>query len=290
LNFVHHYISANKPVIFRNALEGWPASEKWNVEYLKQVLSDKEISVACTPNGKADAVHEGKFIKPMEVKMKFNQFMQFMTNKRRFNNLPDKEEEEFNGMNSWNTIFYAQHQNSSLTKEFQELMQDVPEQLGFAVRAFNNLPDAVNLWIGDGQSTSSLHKDPYENIYCVLAGKKIFTLYPPTDVVNVPYKNYNEAHYHFEDNEWKIVDEDTQVPWIDVDPDKQTREEIIQVYPRYKHATPFKVEIGPGDALYLPSLWLHQVAQDHNEEGVVVAVNYWHDMQYGPLFNYNQLL
>ncbi|KAF0981735.1 hypothetical protein FDP41_012392 [Naegleria fowleri] len=296
LNFIQHYVSFNKPVVFRNAVCDWPAFDKWNVNYFKQVIGEREISVACTPNGKADAVHDGKFIKPMELKMSFSQFIRLLQNKRRLlkEDISPEEakEEDVNGMNSMNTIFYAQHQNSSLTKEYPFLMEDVPEYLGFAVRAFNNLPDAVNLWIGDSQSTSSLHKDPYENIYCVIAGKKIFTLYPPTDVVNVPYKNYQEAHYKFdfEKKEWKIEDEATTVPWIDIDPDKESREEMEKKYPRYKYATPLKVEIGPGDALYLPSLWLHQVAQEHNEEGVVIAVNYWHDMQYGPLFNFNQFL
>jgi jumonji domain-containing protein 7 len=59
-------------------------------------------------------------------------------------------------------------------------------------------PDAVNLWIGDSRSVTSIHSgesdnsfarfvngpsapDPYENIYCVIRGKKIFTLFPPSE-------------------------------------------------------------------------------------------------------------
>ena len=295
LNFIQHYLGQNKPVVFRNAITDWPAFGKWNSRHLVDLLKDKEMSVACTPSGRADAVDEkeGLFIKPMEVKMKFNQFMKLLQNKKRTRTEEEAkslQEEAFNGMDSMNSVFYAQHQNSSLTKEFPELLNDVPENLPFAVKAFENMPDAVNLWIGDGQSTSSLHKDPYENIYCVLAGEKIFTLYPPSDIINVPYKHYKEAHYKFEDGKWSIEEEESEVPWISIDPDEQTPEEIIEQYPRYKNATPFKVVIGPGDALYLPSLWLHQVAQQHNEEGIVLAVNYWHDMQYGALYNYNHFL
>ena len=120
LNFIHHYVMMNRPVIFRNAIPDWPALEKWNVDYFKKVIGDKEISVACTPNGKADAVHEGKFIKPMEIKMEFSKFIKLIQNKRRTleQDIPKEQadEEEYNGMNSMNTIFYAQHQNSSLTK------------------------------------------------------------------------------------------------------------------------------------------------------------------------------
>ena len=44
-------------------------------------------------------------------------------------------------------------------------------------------PDAVNLWIGGSHSQTSLHKDPYENLYAVLRGSKTFTVLPPTEGV-----------------------------------------------------------------------------------------------------------
>ena len=55
------------------------------------------------------------------------------------------------------------------------------EDLQFAYESFNASPDAINLWIGNHQSLSSIHKDHYENIYIVLRGQKKFTLLPPTD-------------------------------------------------------------------------------------------------------------
>lgn len=33
--------------------------------------------------------------------------------------------------------------------------------------------------MGYNDSVSSMHKDPYENIYCVVQGEKHFTLMPP---------------------------------------------------------------------------------------------------------------
>ena len=43
----------------------------------------------------------------------------------------------------------------------------------------------------------SVHKDPYENIYCVIAGYKDFLLIPPSDAPWVPYKKYAVASYNF---------------------------------------------------------------------------------------------
>lgn len=41
----------------------------------------------------------------------------------------------------------------------------------------------------------SVHKDPYENIYCVISGHKDFILIPPVDVHNVPRAKYPSAVY-----------------------------------------------------------------------------------------------
>lgn len=43
----------------------------------------------------------------------------------------------------------------------------------------------------------TVHKDPYENIYCVISGYKDFILIPPTDAPWVPYKSYPLASYKY---------------------------------------------------------------------------------------------
>lgn len=40
-----------------------------------------------------------------------------------------------------------------------------------------------------------VHKDPYENIYCVISGEKEFIIHPPTDLPWIPYKKYPTAIY-----------------------------------------------------------------------------------------------
>ena len=82
-----------------------------------------------------------------------------------------------------------------------------------------------------------MHKDPYENIYCVVSGEKEFILHPPTDLPWIPYEKFHSAVYkeigkekwiteppkvsmstdsvNLEDKEEKSAD---LVPWIVVDP------------------------------------------------------------------------
>ncbi len=42
------------------------------------------------------------------------------------------------------------------------------------------------------------------------------------------------------------------------------------------YASPLKVRVEAGDALYLPSLWFHHLRQSHG----CIAVNFWYDMEF----------
>lgn len=51
---------------------------------------------------------------------------------------------------------YIQKQNSNLTTDFAELLEDLPlGDLQFAYEAFNKEPDAVNFWMGDERAITS---------------------------------------------------------------------------------------------------------------------------------------
>ena len=69
------------------------------------------------------------------------------------------------------------------------------------------------------------------------------------------------------------------------DPDLPTEEKDGQGEMGYREiARPMRVTLEKGDMLYLPALWYHKVSQSCGEEGICVAVNYWHDMEYGGSF------
>lgn len=92
-------------------------------------------------------------------------------------------------------IAYLQSQDSNLTSDkgagdLSPLLQDIFEQgdhnkerysLAWADEAMGKQPEATNLWIGSEKSKTSMHRDHYENLFTVLRGTKIFTLYPPSE-------------------------------------------------------------------------------------------------------------
>ena len=49
---------------------------------------------------------------------------------------------------------------------------------------------AFNFWMGKNRSVSAMHKDHYENIYCVVEGEKHFTLVSPFDYIYLQEGEY----------------------------------------------------------------------------------------------------
>jgi len=181
-------------------------------------------------------------------------------------------------------IYYIQKQCSNLMKELSCLLPDVEEDIKFGSEAFGVSPDAINFWMGDKRAVTSMHKDNYENLYCVLRGEKTFTLIPPTDRPFVPYKTYPLARWqeNRSTNQFEIIDEEGSVPWVAVDPIHPD----LKTYPDFSHAKTITVKVQAGEMLYLPSLWFHHVQQSHG----CIAVNYWYDMNYDIKFNYYQFM
>ncbi|PNF29949.1 hypothetical protein B7P43_G07280 [Cryptotermes secundus] len=421
LEFYRDWVATNLPVLIKGAVNDWPAVGKWNVQFLRNYLGEKLVMVAVTPNGYADAITKGNmeqlseyFVTPEERVMPMSEFLNALENR-----------DQYPG------VFYIQRQNSNLTEDFPELVPDVGRDVPWATEAFGHEPEAANIWIGDKRAITSMHKDPFENIYCVISGYKDFILHPPTDRPWIPYKKCPLASYKeispgifdvvpcgavhcktsndlkgvnqkqtysddcvnntatakdmktlcndsdevtcgiaaeelnllnknsdiechdgsFSDgfinflsrlkvddnvkvqtkglyemyvNEHKVetrnhggpchmchkhvhkrastlsyIDHDDDksqgisktssdisdantVPWICIDPLSPD----YASYPLYRNATPIKVRVEAGDALYLPSLWFHHVQQSH----ACIAVNYWYDMQYDLKYAYFQFL
>ncbi|XP_063586150.1 bifunctional peptidase and (3S)-lysyl hydroxylase Jmjd7-like isoform X2 [Penaeus indicus] len=268
LQFYRDWVAANKPVIIKGAVKHWPAINKWSFDYLRKKIGDKRVSVAVTPNGYADAPNKGYFVMPEERFMLFADFLNIMEK-------PDSQP----------GIYYVQKQNSNFTEEFPEILQDASPEVSWFSEALGKEPDAVNFWMGDERAVTSMHKDHYENIYCVVSGYKDFVLLPPSDIAWVPYKKYPAATYKEVQPGEFIIQEDIEtgsVPWICVDPLRPD----LEKYPQYKHASPVFCRVHAGDALFLPSLWFHHVRQSH----ACIAVNYWYDMEYDIKYNYYKFI
>jgi hypothetical protein len=118
------------------------------------------------------------------------------------------------------------------------------------------LPGVVpNFWLGNALTVPVHHDHPY-NLACVVAGRRRFTLFPPDQVGNL----YIGPLEHTPSG----------APISVVHPNPPDFER----YPRYREALAAAqvAEMAPGDALYIPPLWFHQVEA---LEKVNLLINYW---------------
>lgn len=119
------------------------------------------------------------------------------------------------------------------------------------------LPEGTlpRIWIGNRISVQT-HFDLYENIACVVAGRRRFTLIPPDQLANLYVGPF----------EFTLAGPPVSL----VRPDDWDR----TAHPRFAEAltTARSAELGPGDAIFIPYCWWHHVK---SLTPFNVLVNYW---------------
>ncbi|KAF5925526.1 hypothetical protein HPG69_001973 [Diceros bicornis minor] len=245
LHFYRDWVCPNRPCIIRNALRHWPALQKWSLPYLRATVGSTEVSVAVTPDGYADAVRGDRFVMPAERRLPLSCVLDVLE-----------------GQAQHPGVLYVQKQCSNLPTELPQLLPDLEPHVPWASEALGKMPDAVNFWLGEAAAVTSLHKDHYENLYCVVSGEKHFLLHPPSDRPFIPYELYTPATYQLtEEGSFTMVDEEAmeKVPWIPLDPLAPD----VARYPSYSQAQALHCTVRAGEMLYLPALWFHHVQQSH---------------------------
>jgi hypothetical protein len=111
------------------------------------------------------------------------------------------------------------------------------------------------MWVGN-QATVAPHYDIHDNLACVVAGQREFTLFPPEQINNL-YPG-------------PTLRTPAGVPISMVD----IKNPDYNCFPRYKEAVKagFQATLEPGDAIYIPALWWHGV---ESLKTFNILVNYW---------------
>lgn len=138
-----------------------------------------------------------------------------------------------------------------------------------AVSAFDYLPDFARenvlaivppstvprLWMGNGITTPT-HYDMNDGVACVVAGRKRFTLFPPDQLPNL------------------------YVGPLDMGPGGRPTSMVRLAAPDFDRFPKFRdalaaaevAELEPGDAVFIPNLWWHNV---ESLDPVNLLVNFW---------------
>ncbi|MDJ0910003.1 MAG: cupin-like domain-containing protein [Woeseiaceae bacterium] len=113
----------------------------------------------------------------------------------------------------------------------------------------------VSFWLGNNTRVSA-HFDFPDNVACVVAGQRRFTLFPPDQIDNLYIGPIDRTP------------SGQAISLVDfADPD-------FERFPKFEQAleTAVSYELQPGDAIFIPSMWWHHVESlsDFN-----LLVNYW---------------
>ena len=111
------------------------------------------------------------------------------------------------------------------------------------------------IWIGNRSSVAP-HFDEADNIACLVAGRRRFTIFPPEQVANL---YIGPLDFTMAGQPASMVDLAA--------PD-------LERFPRFAKALQhaFVADLEPGDAIFIPALWWHGV---QSTEPFNILVNYW---------------
>jgi hypothetical protein len=233
-----------RPAVFRGMVSDWPAvraaaeSPAAAVRYLQRFDSGVAVDALLT----APAIDGQIFYNDSMSGFNFHR-----------NRLPLSAVAE-------QVLRYAQFPKSPAVAAQSALIRDCLP--GFAAEnSLSLIADTVlpRIWLGN-QITTPTHVDEWNNLGCVVAGRRRFTLFPPEQISNLYIGPLDFAP--------------TGAAMSLV----SLRHPDFARFPRFRDALAAAqtAELAPGDAVFIPPLWWHHV---ESLEPFNVLVNYWwHDL------------
>lgn len=238
-------IAAAEPVILKGVASDWAlvkaglASDQQAIDYLRSFYNGRTV---------------GTFVGPPEIKGRFfyNENLtglNFETKRLPMDEVLESIRKHLNEHNP--PVFYI----TSTTLDACLPGLRAENDLVFNDQMFAGNAPLTSIWIGNPTLVSA-HYDAPNNIACCVTGRRRFTLFPPEQIHNL-YPGPLEP-----------TPGGQAISMVDfADPD-------FKQYPRFKEALASAqvADLEPGDALFYPSMWWHQVEATAPFN---VLINYW---------------
>jgi hypothetical protein len=114
-----------------------------------------------------------------------------------------------------------------------------------------NVYTKINMWIAARRTITDAHYDMMHNLLAQLQGARVVTLFPPSETPFMYPYPMRTLHWHHSQ--------------VQVDAPDLSR------FPRFSQARAVRVELTPGDILFIPRGWWHQVEATEPS----IAVNFF---------------
>ncbi|TVQ18444.1 MAG: cupin-like domain-containing protein [Leptolyngbya sp. DLM2.Bin15] len=241
--FYQRYRKPGKPVVISGLLDD---QADWDLDYLTQKLGDQVFPVrhygrSRYQQDKRQWTSTGSGVKA--VSLPFSTYADLL----RSGEALDQD------------LYLARCTLRNTPLEHEDGPKQVERYLGF-----DKFPATyLNVWVGPGGHTSCLHYDPMDGLLMQMHGAKRLILFPPSQTYNLyPFPLYKQLLHGL-----------TLRPvYSQVYPENPD----YQAFPKFRQAKQFQQEVilNPGEVLFLPAGWWHEVSS--LGDGMVCSVNrFW---------------
>ncbi|KAJ4968773.1 hypothetical protein NE237_015474 [Protea cynaroides] len=262
--FASQIESRNAPAVFHGCIKDWEAISRWNpsnagLDYFQERVGSSVVDAMLS---RSAPVFYGDLRSHERVRLPFSTFISSC--KQHLQNAGDGSvvcvESEGHRLTVADReqddhcqLYLAQVPILNMENQERSQLEILKEDIQMPTFLEAKALASINIWMNNSKSRSSTHYDPHHNLLCVVTGCKRVVLWPPS-VSPLMYLMpiYGEASNHSSVNL--------------ENPD-------FSVHPRAKHLMENSQTaiLRPGDALFIPEGWFHQV--DSND--LTIAVNFW---------------
>ncbi|GFY78948.1 tRNA wybutosine-synthesizing protein 5 [Trichonephila inaurata madagascariensis] len=240
---VDGFIGKRLPFILRGANIG-SCTEKWTPDYLSEVLGNEEVKIHVSEFQQLDFLKKNFLYKTLLFE-------------KLLRRASESKHEEENYFISPTECYYLRSVGKDARKDVADIRQQfpavandilfpnfVPKQDVFS-SIFRIASKGVSIWT---------HYDVMDNALIQVKGRKKAVLFPPTDALNL-YLNGDKS---------EVLDIEN--------PD-------FNKFPNFKNVTWYECCLLPGDILYIPAFWFHNMK--YLDFGIAVNV-FWKELD--PIF------
>lgn len=221
--FRDRFVRPQKPVLLAGLARHWPAVAKWSPAWFRREIPDVVVPYEEWYGTADDA---------------FDYDSRHVTRYARMDEFVGLLERR-SGRELYSTMFRVFEKLPHLARDIEPVVETMIPLWPAPLRRLLTL--APNLWTGPAGTVSVLHFDRVHNLYVQIHGRKKWVLISPRRSVEVY---------------WPC--DDLRVGMLQFSPVDAEHPNLAR-YPRFADADAVEVILEPGDVLFVPTGWWHQV-------------------------------
>lgn len=229
--FVARFARPRRPVVLTGMMDDWQALARWTPDHLRRVLGDAPVRLARPTRGVFSDLERGGLDQRL---MRFRDCASVVLSED-----PGPER-----------LGYLM--NHELAGPFAPLLEDVRRPYLIPDRVVARRRTWTHLWIGPGGTITPAHYDAANNLFGQVRGRKKVILVSPAYYDRLYPLGIDAAMPH-----------NSRIG--DIEHVAEGR------FPRFRDVPAQEVDLGPGEMLYIPPFWWHQV----RSLSAAVSVNFW---------------